>query len=96
MNYQALNFNEKLNKFSEQWSPKVIAQMNNYQFKVVKIQNDFVWHKHDTTDEVFIILTGNVRIDFRDGNVNLAAGEMFVIPKGKEHKHMQKKKPKFC
>lgn len=86
MNYQPINFKNKLGLFQDQWSPKVIAEMNDYQFKVVKIQGEFVWHDHKDTDETFIVLEGNLRIDFRDGYVNLAEGEMFVIPKGIEHK----------
>ncbi|MCT4402884.1 Cupin domain protein [Leuconostoc suionicum] len=86
MEQKAINFEEKFKLFGEQWSPKIIAQMNNYQFKVVKIQDNFVWHKHDQTDEVFIIIDGEVRIDFRDGSVTLKKNEMFVIPKGIEHK----------
>ena len=60
--------------------------MNDYQFKIVKIQGDFVWHDHKDTDETFIVLEGNLRIDFRDGHVNLAKGEMYVVPKTVEHK----------
>jgi mannose-6-phosphate isomerase-like protein (cupin superfamily) len=86
MNYKALNFKDKLSLFSEQWAPKVIAEMNDYQFKVVKIQGDFVWHDHHDTDETFIVLEGKLRIDFRDGHVKLSDGEMFVVPKGVEHK----------
>lgn len=86
MKYQALNFKEKLSLFDDQWSPKVIAEMNDYQFKVTKLQGDFVWHEHRDTDETFIVLEGNLRIDFRDGCVNLSDGEMFVVPKGVEHK----------
>lgn len=86
MNYSAINFEEKLARFSEHWSPKNIAQMNDYHFKLVKIQGDFVWHSHSETDEVFIVLEGEMSINFRDGQVDLAAGEMFVVPKGVEHK----------
>lgn len=86
MKYEALNFDEKLSLFDEQWTPKVIAEMNDYQFKIVKIEGDFVWHDHKDTDETFIVLEGNLRIDFRDGYVNLGKGEMFVVPKGVEHK----------
>jgi mannose-6-phosphate isomerase-like protein (cupin superfamily) len=60
--------------------------MNGYQFKIVKLQGDFIWHNHKDTDEAFIVLEGNLRIDFRDGAVQIAAGEMFVVPKGVEHK----------
>ena len=86
MRYQALNFKEKLSLFDEQWTPKVIAEMNDYQFKIVKIEGDFVWHDHKDTDETFIVLEGKLRIDFRDGQVELSDGEMFVVPKGVEHK----------
>ena len=86
MEYAAINFREKLAKFSEQWSPKIIAQMNNYHFKLVKIQGEFVWHSHGETDDVFIVLDGQMSIELRDGRVDLKAGEMFVVPKGVEHK----------
>ena len=86
MNYKAISLQQKLGLFSEQWSPKVIAEMNDYQFKVVKLLGDFVWHDHKVTDETFLVIEGNLRIDFRDGAVHLAAGEMFVVPKGVEHK----------
>jgi mannose-6-phosphate isomerase-like protein (cupin superfamily) len=86
MKYEALNFEDKLGLFDEQWTPKVIAEMNDYQFKLVKIQGDFVWHEHNDTDETFIVLEGSLRIDFRDGYVELKQGEMYVVPKGQEHK----------
>ena len=86
MNHQSINFRQKLALFTEQWQPKVIAEMNDYQFKVVKLKGDFVWHDHQDTDETFIVLEGNLRIDFRDGPVHLARGEMYVVPKGIEHK----------
>ena len=81
-----INIKDKLSKFSDHWSPKIIAQMNDYHFKLVKFKGDFVWHQHDDTDETFIVLEGKMRIDFRDGSVELKAGEMFVVPKGVEHK----------
>jgi mannose-6-phosphate isomerase-like protein (cupin superfamily) len=86
MNYAAINFHDKFALFAEQWSPRVVAEMNNYQFKIVKLQGDFVWHDHTDTDETFIVIEGSLRIDFRDGHVQLGAGEMFVVPKGVEHK----------
>jgi mannose-6-phosphate isomerase-like protein (cupin superfamily) len=86
MEYKTINLQEKLSKFQDQWFPKVIAEMNDYQFKLVKVQGDFVWHKHEHTDEVFIVLEGNLIIEFRDGKVILNEGEMFVIPKNIEHK----------
>ncbi len=84
--YAATNFAEKLAQFGERWSPKIIAQMNDYHFKLVKIQGEFVWHSHADTDEVFIVLDGEVTIHFRDGAVTVGAGEMFVVPRGVEHK----------
>jgi mannose-6-phosphate isomerase-like protein (cupin superfamily) len=86
MSYKAINFTQKLGLFSEHWQPKVIAEMNDYQFKIVKLQGDFIWHDHKDTHETFIVLEGVLRIDFRDGAVDIAAGEMFVVPKGVEHK----------
>ena len=91
MEYTPINLKEKLDKFSDHWSPKIIARMNDYHFKLVKFQGDFVWHRHDDTDEVFIALDGEMSIEFREGNVNLKPGEMFVVPKGLEHKpHAEK------
>ncbi len=84
--YASINFSKKYALFSEQWTPKVIAQMNDYQFKVVKIEGDFIWHCHVDTDETFIVLEGQLRIDFRDGAVTVEQGEMYVVPKGTEHK----------
>lgn len=94
-NYQAINLAEKLKLFDEQWSPKVVAEMNDYQFKIVKIEGDFVWHDHPETDETFIVLEGQLRIDFRDGEVQLSQGEMFVVPKGVEHKPYAEKEVKL-
>ena len=81
-----INFQDKLARFTDRWAPKVVAQMNDYQFKLVKIQGEFVWHSHADTDEVFIVLDGRMRIELRDGRVDLGPGEMFVVPKGVEHK----------
>jgi mannose-6-phosphate isomerase-like protein (cupin superfamily) len=86
MSYKAINLDQKFGLFSEQWQPRVIAEMNDYQFKIVKLQGDFIWHDHKDTDETFIVIDGVLRIDFRDGAVRLSAGEMFVVPRGVEHK----------
>ena len=86
MKYQPINFEEKFLKFSEHWKPKIIAQMNDYHFKLAIFQDAFVWHKHDETDEVFIVLDGEMSIVFKDGSVSLKPGEMFVVPKGVAHK----------
>lgn len=91
MDFQSINLKEKLSLFTEHWSPKIIAQMNDYHFKLAKLQGDFVWHRHDETDEVFIALEGEMSIDFREGRVNLKAGEILVVPKGVEHKPFAEK-----
>jgi len=86
MNYNPINLKQKFDLFDENWSPKIIAQMNNFQFKIAKIQGEFIWHSHCDTDETFIIIDGYMQIKFRDGSVCLNPGEMFVVPKGIEHK----------
>ena len=86
MEYRPINLAEKLAKFSAHWSPKIIAQMNEYHFKLVKFQGEFVWHDHKDTDEVFIVLDGEMVIHFRDRDVSVKKGELLVIPKGVEHK----------
>ena len=90
MSYEAINFDKKFSLFDEKWQPKVIAEMNDYQFKIVKLQGDFIWHDHKNTDETFIVLEGTLRIDFRDGAVHVSAGEMFVVPKGVEHRALRR------
>ena len=86
MDYKAINFAQKLSLIADQWQPRVVAEMNDYQFKLVKLQGDFIWHDHKDTDETFVVLDGKLRIDFRDGAVEIGPGEMFVVPKGVEHK----------
>ena len=86
MNYSPINLQDKFSRFSDHWSPKVIAEMNDYQFKLVKVQGEFVWHDHQDTDEVFIVMSGSLDIEFRNGKVTLDAGEMYVVPKGVEHR----------
>ena len=86
MDYSSVNLQQKLTKFSEHWSPKIVAQMNDYHFKVVKVKGAFVWHDHPETDEVFLVLNGQLEIHFHDGRVILNEGEMYVVPKGVEHK----------
>jgi mannose-6-phosphate isomerase-like protein (cupin superfamily) len=86
MEHRSINLQEKLSLFTDQWQPKVIAEMNDYQFKVVRLEGDFVWHSHDNTDETFIVLNGMLRIDFREGAVSIGPGEMYVVRRGIEHK----------
>jgi mannose-6-phosphate isomerase-like protein (cupin superfamily) len=95
MEKQAINLMRKFELFREQWKPKVIAEMNDYQFKVVRLEGDFIWHDHKETDETFLVLEGELRIDFRDGSVRIGAGEMYVVPKGVEHKPYAKKEVKL-
>lgn len=86
MKYKSINLQQKLTKFSEHWSPKIIAQLNDYHLKLAKVQGEFVWHDHPETDEVFLVVKGQLKILFRDSEVILNEGEMFVVPKGVEHK----------
>jgi len=86
MQYEPISLAQKFAKFSERFQPKVVAQMNDYQFKLAKVEGDFVWHSHADTDEAFLVIDGQLRIDFLDGSVTLGPGEMFVVPRGREHK----------
>ena len=86
MGYSAINLEAKLAQFADHWAPRIVARMNDYHFKLVKFQGEFVWHRHDETDEVFIVLAGKMTIAFRDGAVTLNTGEMFVVPRGVEHR----------
>lgn len=86
MDISPVNLAAKLSRFSDHWSPRIVAQMNEYHFKLAKIQGDFVWHSHAGTDEAFIVLEGAMTIHFRDRDIKLSAGEMCVVPKGVEHK----------
>ena len=95
MSYQSVNFSKKFSLFDARWQPKVIAEMNDYQFKLVKLRGDFIWHDHQDTDETFIVIEGDLRIDFRDGAVHVSTGEMFVVPKGVEHKPFAEKEVKL-
>ena len=86
MDDKAINLKEKFTKFSEHWSPRVVAEMNNYQFKLAKLKDDFVWHDHKETDEFFLVVHGSMSIEFEDRTVDLNEGEMFVVPKAVKHK----------
>ena len=81
-----VNLREKLGLFGDLWSPKVVAEMNDYQFKLVKIDGEFIWHYHKDTDETFLVIDGQMVVEFRDGSVTLGPGELYVVPKGVEHK----------
>jgi len=86
MRHKPVNFKEKFAQFSQHWSPKIVGQMNDYHLKVVKVKGEFVWHQHTDTDEVFIVIDGRMTIHLRDGEVDISTGEMFIVPKGIEHK----------
>jgi len=90
MKYDPINIKDKQALFDELWSPRVITEMNDYQFKLAKGEGDFVWHDHPDTDEVFIVIEGELVIEFRDGAVTLNPGDMYVIPRGVEHKPFAK------
>jgi mannose-6-phosphate isomerase-like protein (cupin superfamily) len=91
----AICIGEKMNLLQDLWSPRVIAEMNEYQFKVVKLEGDFVWHDHPETDETFLVIEGELRIDFRDGSVTVGPGELYIVPKGVEHKPYAAKEVKL-
>ena len=82
---EVLNLAEKLATVSEHWSPRVVAELNDIQFKLVKFQGEFVWHRHEDTDEAFLVLSGEMEVAFRDRTMTVRAGEMVVVPRGAEH-----------
>jgi len=86
MNHQAINLREKLARIPDRWAPRVVAELNDYQFKLVKLEGEFVWHAHADSDEAFIVLEGRMAIELRDGRVEIGPGEMYVVPKGVEHR----------
>jgi len=86
MTYEPISIDGKFALFTERFQPKVVARMNDYELKLARVEGDFVWHSHPETDEAFLVFDGELRIDFRDGSVLLKAGEMFVVPRGVEHK----------
>jgi mannose-6-phosphate isomerase-like protein (cupin superfamily) len=81
-----INIDEKFSKFTEHWRPKIVAQLNGQELKLVKLKGEFVWHKHDEADEMFFVWRGNFKIEFRDSEIKLNEGEFVVIPKGVEHR----------
>ena len=81
-----INLAEKLTRFDDRWNPRIIADLNDSHVKLVKVQGEFVWHRHADEDELFLVLSGALRIELRDGSVTLGPGEMVVIPKGVEHR----------
>mgnify|MGYP001202901681 CR=1 FL=1 len=83
---KAINLSKNFEKLSDYWSPKIIAEMNDYQFKLVRARGKFIWHTHEDTDETFIVLDGKLTIEFRDRLITLKKGEMAVVPMGVEHR----------
>ena len=81
-----INLKSKLELIKDYWSPKVVAELNDYQFKLAKIKDEFIWHEHNDTDEAFIVIEGNIEIELEDSTVELSEGEMFIVPKGAKHK----------
>lgn len=81
----AVNISAMLARFTEQWKPKKIAGLNDYDVKLVKVLGDFTWHSHADTDELFLVINGRLTIQMRDGDVSLGPGELFVVPRGAEH-----------
>ncbi|MBP1850385.1 cupin domain-containing protein [Rhizobium halophytocola] len=84
--HTAINFADKLSQITDRWQPRVMAELNDYQLKIVKIEGDFIWHDHPETDEAFIVLEGTLFIDMPDGTVTIGPGEMHVVPKGVRHR----------
>jgi mannose-6-phosphate isomerase-like protein (cupin superfamily) len=82
---EKVNLAEKLSLFAEPWSPKIVAELNDTQVKVVKLDGEFVWHHHNDEDELFLVVSGRLRMQLRDGDVVLEPGELIVVPKGVEH-----------
>lgn len=82
---EKVNLAEKFSRFSEQWSPKVVGELNGSEVKIAKIQGEFVWHHHEDADEMFLVVKGRMTIRLRDGDVELSEGEFFVVPRGVEH-----------
>jgi mannose-6-phosphate isomerase-like protein (cupin superfamily) len=95
LRHQSINLAEKFALLSEQWQPRVVAELNDYQFKIARLQGDFIWHDHPETDEAFFVLEGELRIDLPDGPVDVAAGELYVVPRGVKHKPSAEKEVKL-
>ncbi|MEO9339096.1 cupin domain-containing protein [Mesorhizobium sp. SB112] len=83
---EKINIDQKFSLFSEQWRPKVVAELNGQDVKVVKIQGEFPWHQHENEDEMFFVWRGQIRLEFRDRAVTLNEGEALVVPRGVEHR----------
>ncbi len=83
---EKINLADKFARFSEQWIPKIVAELDDYEVKLAKVEGEFVWHEHADADELFLVIEGELTIEMRDGAVTLGPGEMYVVPKGVEHR----------
>jgi len=83
---QKVNLQEKFSSFSDQWSPKIVARYNQNEIRIVRLEGEFIWHKHDDTDELFLVMDGVLDMEFRDRTVTLNPGELVVVPRGTEHR----------
>ena len=90
-----INIKQKFSKFSEYWSPKVLAEMNDYEFKIARIKGEFIWHNHTETDEVFIVIEGSMKILLKGKTIQLFEGDLYVVPKGTDHKPVAEKECKL-
>ena len=90
-----INIKQKFSKLSEYWSPKVLAEMNDYQFKIARIKGEFIWHNHNETDEVFIVIEGSMKILLKGKTIQLSKGDLYVVPKGTDHKPVAEKECKL-
>jgi mannose-6-phosphate isomerase-like protein (cupin superfamily) len=86
MNIEKVKISEKLSQFSDHWNPRIVAELNGQHVKLVKFKGDFVWHKHDLEDEMFLVINGAFKMELRDKTIDLNAGDFIVIPKGIEHR----------
>lgn len=86
MPVEVINLASKLSQFSEKWSPRIVAQLNDYHVKLAIIEGDFIWHNHPETDELFLVLEGSMVIHLRDEDIQLSSGELCIVPKGVDHK----------
>ena len=81
-----INLAEKLDSFTDQWAPRIVARYNDHEVRVVRVEGEFIWHKHDETDELFLVIDGELDVEFRDRIVSLKRGELIVVPRGVEHR----------
>ena len=86
-----VNIPQKLDSFSDHWAPRIVARYNDHEVRLVKVEGEFIWHSHDGTDELFLILDGELEMEFRDRTVTLGPGDLIVVPKGTEHRPCARK-----